>query len=471
MSVLTDEFLLEFLSTYLTPRTLVKFSRLSRATYCFGYHDDLWREFTIKTFSGSALHHWTQTWRNTYKTCHVHSHNPASPPPTPDVPIQIPNFYSDHLFHTFRCSTVPLTTLTNPTHTTIPRESAKTLSVSDFQTRYANLNTPVIIIDLVTTWPAFTNWSTTYLSTHFGSHIFRAESVDVPFDDYLKYMEDSKDEAPLYLFDKWFGRKVGDDGRRRETSSLVEDYTVPEYFSDDLFSLLGDERPDYRWLIIGPERSGSTFHVDPNATSAWNAVLSGRKKWILYPPHIPPPGVFPTPDGSEVTSPTTLSEWYINHYHSTTLSPHPPIECVCEAGELLYVPSGWWHSVMNLQASIAVTQNFVVGVTGGGGWGFLLVRRGPVSGVGGGAACEVGDGGMGMGCGGGGGLYEKFLGRLREGGVEVPKEFSEEQSIRIRSGEGLEKEKKKVGMWSRLMEGGAGGEGDGSDGGAFAFSF
>jgi hypothetical protein len=55
----------------------------------------------------------------------------------------------------------------------------------------------------------------------------------------------------------------------------------------DLFSLLelgpddkrGQEqgRPDHRWIIWGPRGSGSTFHKDPNATSAWNAVIKGTK--------------------------------------------------------------------------------------------------------------------------------------------------------------------------------------------------
>jgi hypothetical protein len=35
---------------------------------------------------------------------------------------------------------------------------------------------------------------------------------------------------------------------------------VPEYFAEDLFSVLGDQRPDYRWLIIGPKKAGSSFH-------------------------------------------------------------------------------------------------------------------------------------------------------------------------------------------------------------------
>ena len=67
---------------------------------------------------------------------------------------------------------------------------------------------------------------------------------------------------------------------------------VPSLFQDDLFSVLDNEsRPDFRWLIMGPARSGSSFHKDPNATSAWNAVIKGSKKWILFPPNSTPPGL------------------------------------------------------------------------------------------------------------------------------------------------------------------------------------
>jgi hypothetical protein len=42
--------------------------------------------------------------------------------------------------------------------------------------------------------------------------------------------------------------------------------------------------PANRFLIIGGARTGTPMHIDPNATSAWNTLLVGRKRWVLFPP-------------------------------------------------------------------------------------------------------------------------------------------------------------------------------------------
>lgn len=173
--------------------------------------------------------------------------------------------------------------------------------------------------------------------------------VDWPLKTYVQYMRDNLDESPLYLFDKQFRDKL-------DLSRSA--YTPPECFGDDLFAVLGEHRPDNAWLIVGPERSGSTFHKDPNATSAWNAVIRGSKYWIMFPPNIHPPGVYVSEDQSEVTSPLSIAEWLVGFHEHARRTPGCQ-EGMCREGEVIYVPSGWWHLAINLSETIAITQNFV----------------------------------------------------------------------------------------------------------------
>jgi hypothetical protein len=41
-----------------------------------------------------------------------------------------------------------------------------------------------------------------------------------------------------------------------------------------------------------------------------------------------------------------------NSYHGKVF------EGICDPGDVLFVPSGWWHCALNLEETVAVTQNF-----------------------------------------------------------------------------------------------------------------
>ncbi|KND00751.1 uncharacterized protein SPPG_03865 [Spizellomyces punctatus DAOM BR117] len=435
-AALSDELVLDLLSR-LQPAELCRLAQCSKALYCFAYHEDLWRALTVRLYGQGGWGTFAYNWRETLKKkiCAERKRTFVR-----DQPIQVDGFYSDLLFTSFRCASAPLRELCGVETDNIDRRSD--LTYETFMKEYGTPNRPVIITDVVTKWPAYGKWSTEYLLEHCGDKIFRAESVDIPFRDYVTYAEQCNEEAPLYLFDKKFA----------ENTTLAEDYHVPLYFKEDFFSVLGDQRPDYQWLIIGPARSGSTFHVDPNSTSAWNAVITGAKKWVMYPPEVVPPGVFPSPDGSEVTTPLSLSEWFLNFYMETKNSPVKPVECVCRAGEMVFVPCGWWHCVMNLEPSIALTQNFVATSNLPSVLRFLKYRRDQVSG-----SCYGTE------------LYERFteaLNHINPGliyDIEAKDDIQENAKI-------VNRLEKRESFWDRIMKSDEG-INIGAEGRGFSFAF
>jgi hypothetical protein len=72
----------------------------------------------------------------------------------------------------------------------------------------------------------------------------------------------------------------------------------------------------------------------------------------------PPPGVYVSKDQGEVTSPLSITEWLLG-FHTEARKTKGCLEGICGEGEILHVPSGWWHLVVNLTPAIAITQNFV----------------------------------------------------------------------------------------------------------------
>ena len=358
LATLGDTLLLRVLESC-APRTLAALAQTSKAMRAFATHADVWKAAVLETFGGRFRY--DASWFGTFATAaererrrdgdDVHASKrakaePAMARPRTSVSAEI---YSDALHQRYMCASMELEAEWLEV-STVPEETSGELSVRDFVAKYEAPNVPVVIRGAAKDWRATQTWTRESLVEKFGDVDFVVGGYDMKLDDFFT-LDACEDDVPLYLFDPNFGEKVPE---------LVSDYDVPEYFAkDDLFSLMGADRPHYRWLIVGAARSGSSFHKDPNATSAWNAVITGRKKWVMFPPHVNPPGVHPSEDGAHVAAPLSLVEWFSNFYQYAYDGDVKPLECICEPGDILFVPSGWWHMALNLEECVAITQNFV----------------------------------------------------------------------------------------------------------------
>lgn len=337
---LPDDLLLDVLGL-LPARDLAALSVASKALYVVASHDPLWRTLVLDELGGAF--DFAGSWRATYIAAASGGQAYLIPPRA----LKIKGFYSDYLFQSWLCANMEMR------HEWLARdniERRRGLSVEQFIAEVEEPNRPVLLEGCIDMWPALQKWNRDYLLEISAGKEFAVGPVSMPLDRYFRYADNVQEERPLYLFDAKFAERVPEMGK---------DYEVPVYFREDLFSVLGKERPDYRWVIIGPAGSGSSFHVDPNSTSAWNAIIKGAKKWVMFPPEVVPPGVHPSADGAEVTSPVSIMEWFMNFYGACETWEKRPIECVCRSGEVVFVPNGWWHLVINLEESIAITQNYV----------------------------------------------------------------------------------------------------------------
>eukprot|EP00300_Choanocystis_sp_HF-7_P030341 c39159_g1_i1.p2 GENE.c39159_g1_i1~~c39159_g1_i1.p2 ORF type:complete len:360 (+),score=68.52 c39159_g1_i1:107-1186(+) len=209
---------------------------------------------------------------------------------------------------------------------------------------------PVVIDGVARNWPAMTKWTRARLLESYGDKVFDVGSHNhtyITLREYFHYCDHNDDDTPLYAFEPKFADKYPE---------LLDDFAVPRLFPSDLLAYAGeDDRPYYRWLLIGAQRTGTGIHIDPHATNAWNTLLVGEKRWALFPPDIPAGDVEPS-DGT----PDTAICWFLRVLPELKPTVRARmLDVVQRPGETMFVPRGWWHVVVNLSFTVSVTANFV----------------------------------------------------------------------------------------------------------------
>jgi hypothetical protein len=201
----------------------------SRYFYVLLSADELWRHWTLDIYGGDWR--WQRSWQATFR-----ARSRFSTAQTPLAAIR--GIYSDDLFASWMAaaSAFDARWLTG---NNVPRRHVSALTVEQFRAEFEEPNRPVIIEGLVEQWSAFTLWTEQYLTEAYGQNTAHARGIDLPIGEFFKYAHTTRDDFPLYVFDKRFAHKA---------PQLARDYQVPAYFADDVLSLLPDGvRPDRQW--------------------------------------------------------------------------------------------------------------------------------------------------------------------------------------------------------------------------------
>ena len=245
------------------------------------------------------------------------------------------------------------------------------------------------------------------------------DTVSITLADYIRYEDSNTDRNPFIVFDSVIIECLNNETNELNHSSnyssnhspnsspnhsinLKSDFTIPNIFKiDDFLNVLKqDIRPPYQWLLFGPINSGSPIHTDPMSTHAWNALISGAKHWVFFHPDTPSHLLTTNTldvvqenqhddDGSANDSKDIdrsdlwddVYGWFhcqlddikqnVNDYFEQMAVEEKGtdndneqnqivrcMECIQKPGEIIFVPSMWFHAVLNVKASIAVTQNY-----------------------------------------------------------------------------------------------------------------
>jgi|SRR5579864_317426 len=240
----------------------------------------------------------------------------------------------------------------------IPIERSESPTQADFERLYLKPpGRPVILTDVAKSWPALSKWSFDFFSAKFGKQVVvvsdrllhPTRTFRMPFSTFLNYCKSPNSNQlerfgnpPLYLGFQPFAN----------SPELLDDFSQPPVASCIYDGLTGDL---YKWyvehfgvILIGSAGTVTLLHADLYGTHGWLAQICGRKHWLVFPPQ----------DAANLyQGKVDLLQPDLEAFPK--LRDAQPYEAVVSPGEVIFVPSGWYHHVVSLDPSISFGFNFV----------------------------------------------------------------------------------------------------------------
>lgn len=244
---------------------------------------------------------------------------------------------------------------TAPLSSTAAIERRTGLSAGEFRRRYLHPHRPVVISDALKAWPALARWTPQFFKDRYAAKQVTADGKTHALGELMDWvMRSTKEDPAPYLrnelLEELFPELMPD-------IQPTPEYLKPNWLRRPL------HHPDVPQLdrgakielfIGGTGQSFPVLHYDELYTHAFLMQIYGRKQYFVYPPD-QTPFMYPVPDDPNHSQ--------LNDVESPDLAKFPlfakarGLTFTLDAGEMLFVPCGWWHTVRMLTPSITLSVN------------------------------------------------------------------------------------------------------------------
>lgn len=254
--------------------------------------------------------------------------------------------------------------------TRVPRVTE--LTTESFLSDYLGKNQPIIVTGAMHNWKAMEQWSPDHLVHRFGEEkvqiygdLFRLVNIST-LSQYIKqyFGRDAAPSKGSTPYVRWYCH-LADDERVPWADEIfvriAEDWARPDFFPADSFVLpfcapseTIDPSKDWfpaRGLFISARGARTRLHADPWCSDALLCQVYGDKDFTMYEPS----QARYLSNGEKTVDIEAPDMQAFPEFHQARAA----FEDTLRPGEMLLVPSGWYHHFKSVTDCISLTWNFV----------------------------------------------------------------------------------------------------------------
>ncbi len=228
------------------------------------------------------------------------------------------------------------------------------LSQDEFEKSYLFPNRPVIFSDGLRFWNTIQKWTPDFFKSQFPERKVTIDGATYTIREFIDLIKHSSFENPApYLraqkiaevfpellpeIQALFPYSQSNWGQSKAFPGWIQRFVMPEI------------------LIGGKGGRFHALHYDNCHLHAYVAQVFGKKQFFLLPPD-QTPYVYPDPAMPNVSLIKNIHQPDYNRF--PLLRNATFVSETLEPGEVVFVPSGWWHTTLMPAASVSITWNQV----------------------------------------------------------------------------------------------------------------